>query len=174
MNDTHPAAGNPWCLSRRTFCGVLTGTLVNALLLPPFLRAQLREIEPREDLFAFMNRRAGRFDRTLYQQLIGAANDFKEGDWCLEKSRHRSQYHPGRFRNIGHHPQTGSCSGRNGATDSRSHGEGEFPPISSISFVRSRIRSRSRAAFSNSNSFAACFISSFNFRMTTGSSFSEA
>ena len=47
------------------------------------------------------------------------------------------------------------------------------PPISTISFVRSRIRSRSAAAFSNSSSFAACFISSFSFRIMTGSSFSE-
>jgi ethanolamine ammonia-lyase large subunit len=83
MNDNDQAAGNSWCMSRRTFCGVLAGTLVNTLLLPPFLQAQLREIEPREDLFAFMNRKAGRFDRTLYQQLIGAANDFKEGDQIL-------------------------------------------------------------------------------------------
>ena len=47
------------------------------------------------------------------------------------------------------------------------------PPISTISFVRSRIRSRRAAAFSNSSSFAAAFISSFSFRIMTGSSFSE-
>jgi ethanolamine ammonia-lyase large subunit len=83
MNDKTPATDSPWCMNRRTFCGVLAGAVVNALLLPPFLQAQLREIGPGEDLFAFMNRKAGRFDRTLYQQLVGAANDFKEGDQIL-------------------------------------------------------------------------------------------
>ncbi len=33
-----------------------------------------------EDVFAFVNRTAGRFDSTLYFQILGAANEFKEGD----------------------------------------------------------------------------------------------
>ena len=33
-----------------------------------------------EDVFAFVNRTAGRFDSTLYFQVLGAANEFKEGD----------------------------------------------------------------------------------------------
>lgn len=78
----HPATP-PWRLSRRTFCGVLAGTLVNTLLIPPFLQAQLKTLKPGEDLFAFMNRTTGRFDRPLYQRLVGAANDFKEGDRIL-------------------------------------------------------------------------------------------
>lgn len=35
---------------------------------------------PGEDLFAYIRRKAGRFDLTLYRQLVGAANQFKEGD----------------------------------------------------------------------------------------------
>jgi ethanolamine ammonia-lyase large subunit len=33
-----------------------------------------------EDLFAYIRRRTGGFDLTLYRQLVGAANAFKEGD----------------------------------------------------------------------------------------------
>ncbi|MFT5091811.1 MAG: ethanolamine ammonia-lyase large subunit, partial [Porticoccaceae bacterium] len=36
--------------------------------------------KPGEDIFAFVNRTAGRFDPTLYFQILGAANEFKEGD----------------------------------------------------------------------------------------------
>ena len=35
---------------------------------------------PGEDVFAFVNRTAGHFDSTLYFQILGAANEFKEGD----------------------------------------------------------------------------------------------
>ncbi|WP_019280043.1 ethanolamine ammonia-lyase [Rhizobium grahamii] len=38
------------------------------------------EVAPGEDVFAYVSRRTGGFDRTVYQQVIGAANDFKEGD----------------------------------------------------------------------------------------------
>jgi hypothetical protein len=71
MNDNDRATDGAWRMSRRTFCGALAGILLNALLLPPFLQAQLREISPTEDLFDFMKRKAGRFDQMLYQRLIG-------------------------------------------------------------------------------------------------------
>ncbi|MRR14953.1 MAG: ethanolamine ammonia-lyase subunit EutB [Deltaproteobacteria bacterium] len=70
-------------MSRREFCCVLAGSLAGSGLLPPLLQAGVAEITPREDLFAFMDRTIGKFDRTTYQQLIGAANAFKEGDQIL-------------------------------------------------------------------------------------------
>jgi ethanolamine ammonia-lyase large subunit len=36
-----------------------------------------------EDIFQFVNRVAGRFDLNLYRGIIGAANEFKEGDQIL-------------------------------------------------------------------------------------------
>lgn len=36
--------------------------------------------KPGEDVFAFVDRTAGRFNSTLYFQILGAANEFKEGD----------------------------------------------------------------------------------------------
>lgn len=36
-----------------------------------------------EDLVAFIRRRSGAFDQTLYRRIIGAANEFKEGDAIL-------------------------------------------------------------------------------------------
>jgi ethanolamine ammonia-lyase large subunit len=41
------------------------------------------EVKPREDVFAYVSRTKGRFDQALYRQVIGAANDFKEGDQAI-------------------------------------------------------------------------------------------
>jgi len=38
------------------------------------------DVMPGEDVFAYITRIKGSFDQKLYQQVIGAANDFKEGD----------------------------------------------------------------------------------------------
>jgi ethanolamine ammonia-lyase large subunit len=38
------------------------------------------QVLPGEDLFAYIRRKSGKFDLTLYRQLVGAANPFKEGD----------------------------------------------------------------------------------------------
>ncbi|MDP2855498.1 MAG: ethanolamine ammonia-lyase subunit EutB [Smithellaceae bacterium] len=70
-------------MSRRKFCCILAGSLVGSGLLPPLLQARLLTTKSAEDLFAFMDRTVGKFDRTTYQQLIGAANAFKEGDQIL-------------------------------------------------------------------------------------------
>ena len=36
-----------------------------------------------EDIFSYIQRIRGKMDVTLYRQIIGAANDFKEGDHTL-------------------------------------------------------------------------------------------
>ena len=43
----------------------------------------ITEVKPGEDVFAYISRVQGGFDQTLYQQVIGAANDFKEGDQAI-------------------------------------------------------------------------------------------
>ena len=43
----------------------------------------ITEVKPGEDVFAYISRVQGGFDQTLYQQVIGAANDFKEGDQTI-------------------------------------------------------------------------------------------
>ncbi|MEE2775161.1 MAG: ethanolamine ammonia-lyase subunit EutB [Acidobacteriota bacterium] len=40
----------------------------------------LADVEPGEDLFRYIERQAGAFDLDLYRGLLGAANEFKEGD----------------------------------------------------------------------------------------------
>jgi ethanolamine ammonia-lyase large subunit len=40
----------------------------------------IRDVETGEDVFKYIHRVNGDFDQTLYRQLIGAANEFKEGD----------------------------------------------------------------------------------------------
>jgi ethanolamine ammonia-lyase large subunit len=41
------------------------------------------EVKPSDDVFAHVSRVKGKFDQSLYQQIIGAANDFKEGDQAI-------------------------------------------------------------------------------------------
>ena len=38
------------------------------------------DVGPDEDLFAYIQRMSGQFDERLFKQLLGAANEFKEGD----------------------------------------------------------------------------------------------
>jgi len=77
-------------MSRRTFLaamGVAGAALAGYTLAerkafageatPPI---SVGEVTPGEDVFAYITRMKGGFDRKLYQQVIGAANDFKEGD----------------------------------------------------------------------------------------------
>ena len=43
-------------------------------------RARLDDIDPRDDVFSYIRRLTGGFDAALYVQILGAANEFKEGD----------------------------------------------------------------------------------------------
>ena len=67
-----------------------------ALFLSPYLNAtqtlgnRLLGLAPKistpqkgEDIFTYINRKKGKHDTTLYRQIIGAANPFKEGDLTL-------------------------------------------------------------------------------------------
>ncbi len=44
----------------------------------------IKDVKSDEDVFAYVNRIQGKFDHTLYQQVIGAANAFKEGDATIK------------------------------------------------------------------------------------------
>ena len=44
----------------------------------------IKDVKPGEDVFKYIERVKGSFDQTLYQQVIGAANAFKEGDQAIE------------------------------------------------------------------------------------------
>ncbi len=43
----------------------------------------ISEVKPGEDVFDYISRVKGNFDQTLYQQVIGASNAFKEGDQTI-------------------------------------------------------------------------------------------
>ena len=47
---------------------------------PKVIANPIKEVLPGEDVFAYISRVKGDFDQTLYQQVIGASNAFKEGD----------------------------------------------------------------------------------------------
>ncbi|MBN1208051.1 MAG: ethanolamine ammonia-lyase subunit EutB [Myxococcaceae bacterium] len=74
-------------MRRRTFMSTLllgAGTLAvgcgEEKKPPPPAGVYVPEVKPGEDLFAYLERTRGGFDRTLYNQLVGAANEYKEGD----------------------------------------------------------------------------------------------
>ena len=72
-------------VTRRTFCSLLMGLLAHMGLgsgpvwSAPRLSAHHAPAE-NESVFSYMERVAGRFDATIYRSIIGAANDYKEGD----------------------------------------------------------------------------------------------
>lgn len=43
----------------------------------------IKKPKPKEDIFAYIQRENGLFDNTLYKQILGSANEFKEGDKTL-------------------------------------------------------------------------------------------
>lgn len=51
----------------------------DAGVMPPS-GVYIPEVEAGEDVFAYIDRTNGSFDQTLYQQIVGAANPYKEGD----------------------------------------------------------------------------------------------
>ncbi len=80
--------------NRREFCGLAAGSVLGtgpigrALCGPPVKEApaagvRVSQVQEGEDLFCYIRRVRGRFDQTLYRQIIGAANEFKEGDQIL-------------------------------------------------------------------------------------------
>jgi ethanolamine ammonia-lyase large subunit len=54
-------------LSLGTYCGAVA----------------IKDVKPGEDVFKYVERIKGKIDHTLYQQVIGAANPYKEGDEAL-------------------------------------------------------------------------------------------
>jgi ethanolamine ammonia-lyase large subunit len=72
-------------MTRTTWKGVVIATVAVAFLsLSTYAGAvTIKDIQSGEDVFAYVKRIKGGFDQTLYQQVIGAANAFKEGDEAI-------------------------------------------------------------------------------------------
>ena len=81
-------------LNRREFCTLATSGVLAAGVIPGALsnsptkgastgEVRVGEVREGEDLFSYIRRVRGRFDQTLYRQIIGAASQFKEGDQIL-------------------------------------------------------------------------------------------
>lgn len=78
-------------LRRRSFLATLVGGAAAAIALPgcdngpgmaepPPPGVYIPEIRPGEDVFTYITRHKGSFDAQLYFQVLGAANEYKEGD----------------------------------------------------------------------------------------------
>src|SRR5690606_20750343 len=80
----------PVMMRRRTFlsaallgaasASVACGGNLKPQIVEPPPGVYIPEVNPGEDLFAYMDRIRGGFDQTFYRQLVGAANEYKEGD----------------------------------------------------------------------------------------------
>ncbi|MGB8717994.1 MAG: ethanolamine ammonia-lyase subunit EutB, partial [Desulfobacterales bacterium] len=77
-------------LSRRKFLGMMGAAGIALAAYPlavgPAAAGEAIQIEdptPGEDVFVYIRRVKGGFDQTLFQQVIGAANAFKEGDQAI-------------------------------------------------------------------------------------------
>lgn len=94
--------------------GIASGWLAKGSLATDAPRGQveLSTVGETENVFEYIQRRAGPFDPALYRQILGAANEFKEGDAIVgvaaldEQSRSRARqllYHT-RVRDLDKHP----------------------------------------------------------------------
>lgn len=68
------------CLGGAAAVGLPTGVRPRSALAAPPPGISLIDARPDEDVFAYVRRHKGMFDATLYKQILGAANPFKEGD----------------------------------------------------------------------------------------------
>jgi ethanolamine ammonia-lyase large subunit len=82
-----PVPWQPVMMRRRTFVSsVLLGATALTVgcgdekKVEPPPGVYVPEVKEGEDLFAYLERTRGGFDQTLYNQLVGAANPYKEGD----------------------------------------------------------------------------------------------
>ncbi|HWN71835.1 MAG TPA: ethanolamine ammonia-lyase subunit EutB, partial [Haliangium sp.] len=118
-----PSAASLPALRRRTFLGgLLAGASAYALGCAGRKGAgagagatagvSLPESQAGEDIFAFLTRTRGGFDATLYRQILGAANEYKEGDEALgvaardagSRQRARALLRETRVRDLMAHP----------------------------------------------------------------------
>ncbi len=75
-------------INRRLFMGTMLSTYsascgwktVGAAAIEMQPGLVVHDVGPDEDLFSYMLRTQGKFDAALYKRLLGAANEFKEGD----------------------------------------------------------------------------------------------
>ena len=106
---TLPAAKPSTGLSRRQFVECVIGGAVGSGLAGKVVDGKqadvtLAGVESGDDLFAYLQRRSGGFNQKIYGQIIGAANEFKEGDEILgvaaadAASRERARQLVGRTR----------------------------------------------------------------------------
>lgn len=58
----------------------ITGALVMTFLASLAGAVTIGSVKPGEDVMQYITRTKGKFDQTLYQKVIGAANAYKEGD----------------------------------------------------------------------------------------------
>jgi ethanolamine ammonia-lyase large subunit len=60
-----------------------TGVILDSKATSAAEAIAIKDMKPGEDVFAYVTRVKGGFDQTLYQQVIGASNAFKEGDQTI-------------------------------------------------------------------------------------------
>ncbi|MCK5915109.1 MAG: ethanolamine ammonia-lyase subunit EutB, partial [Deltaproteobacteria bacterium] len=59
-------------------------SLLFSAWVSPAVAVTIEGVNSGEDVFAYVSRIKGKFDQTLYRQVMGAANAFKEGDATIK------------------------------------------------------------------------------------------
>ncbi len=70
-------------LKRNKMLVLIACGLATLLLASTAGAVTIRDIRPGEDVFTYVQRTKGAFDQVLYQQVVGAASAFKEGDAAI-------------------------------------------------------------------------------------------
>jgi len=108
-------------MQRRTFLGALAGGVAASMIhagtgrlgaAEPRPGVSVQNVREGEGIIEYVERVSGAFDATLYRQVLGAANDFKEGDQIVgvaatdEKARRNARrlLSNTTFRDIDSHP----------------------------------------------------------------------
>jgi len=76
----------PHCYFSAALCDPCV--LITDLLIVQRINPSIKSLHFGEDVFAYIRREKGSFDQTLYRQILGAANEFKEGDETLNIAAH--------------------------------------------------------------------------------------
>src|SRR5262245_2196947 len=83
LNRYEPMSRRNFLLLMEAAGSAVAGSAVLTSTASGAATTAVTEVKPGEDVFAYVDRVKGGFDQTMYQQVIGAANDFKEGDQAI-------------------------------------------------------------------------------------------
>lgn len=85
FSNQHAGLGRrDFLLIAGTTAAAIATSAQKAVAAPVGSTIRIEEVKQGEDVFGYITRTKGGLDLTAYQQIVGAANDFKEGDQAIQ------------------------------------------------------------------------------------------